>query len=125
MSVSSATAAGVGLHPCRGARKLYAVAREALEREKPIVVLKLGRTEAGSRAAASHTGAIAGVHDIYQAAFKQYGLIGRKPCNELYETAILLRNRRWPKGRRVASVAATGGNIVHLADMGADQGIDW
>jgi acetyltransferase len=105
--------------------KLEAVAREALEREKPIVVLKLGRTEAGSRAASSHTGAIAGVDDIYQAAFKQYGLIGASTCNELYETAILLRKRRWPKGRRTASVAATGGNIVHLADMGADQGIEW
>ena len=105
--------------------KLEAVAREALEREKPIVVLKLGRTEAGSRAASSHTGAIAGVDDIYQAAFKQYGLIGVNTCNELYETAILLRKRRWPKGRRTASVAATGGNIVHLADMGADQGIEW
>ena len=105
--------------------KLRAVALEALEREKPIVVLKLGRTEAGGRAAASHTGAIAGVDDIYQAAFKQYGMIGVNTCNELYETAILLRKRRWPKGRRAASVAATGGNIVHLADMGAEQGIDW
>ena len=105
--------------------KLQAVAREALEREKPLVVLKLGRTEAGSRAAASHTGAIAGEDEIYAAAFKQYGLIRVNTCNELYETAILLRNRRWPKGRRAASVAATGGNIVHLADMGADQGISW
>ena len=105
--------------------KLESVAREALEREKPLVVLKLGRTEAGSRAAASHTGAIAGVDDIYEAAFRQYGLIRVNTCNELYETAILLRNRRWPRGKRAASVAATGGNIVHLADMGADQGIEW
>ena len=105
--------------------KLQAVAREALEREKPLVVLKLGRTEAGSRAAASHTGAIAGADDIYAGAFKQYGLIRVNTCNELYETAILLRRRRWPTGRRVASAAATGGNIVHLADMGADLGISW
>ncbi|MBC7779964.1 MAG: acetate--CoA ligase family protein [Proteobacteria bacterium] len=105
--------------------KLEAVAREALEREKPIVVLKLGRTAAGSRAAASHTGAIAGVDDIYEAAFRQYGMLRVNTCNELYETAILLRNRRWPTGRRVASVAATGGNIVHVADMGADQGLSW
>ena len=105
--------------------KLQAVAREALEREKPLVVLKLGRTEAGSRAAASHTGAIAGTDDIYAGAFRQYGLIRVNTCNELYETAILLRKRRWPQGRRVASVAATGGNIVHLADVGADLGISW
>ena len=109
----------------RDGAKLQAVAREALEREKPLVVLKLGRTEAGSRAAASHTGAIAGEDDIYAAVFRQYGIIRVNTCNELYETAILLRNRRWPKGRRVASVAATGGNIVHLADMGADQGLAW
>lgn len=105
--------------------KLKSVALEALEREKPIVVLKLGRTEAGSRAAASHTGAMAGVDDIYAAAFRQYGMLSVTTCNELYETAILLRKRRWPKGRHVASVAATGGNIVHVADMGADQGLEW
>lgn len=105
--------------------KLQAVAQEALEREKPLVVLKLGRTEAGSRAAASHTGALAGVDEIYAAVFRLHGIIRVNTCNELYETAILLRKRRWPKGRRVASVAATGGNIVHIADMGADQGLNW
>ena len=49
--------------------KFKAVAREALEREKPIVVLKLGRTEAGQPRGASHTGAIAGVDDIYRSRF--------------------------------------------------------
>ena len=115
----------MAIESIRDGAKLQAVAREALEREKPLVVLKLGRTAAGSRAAASHTGAIAGADDIYAAAFRQHGLISVNTCNELYETAILLRNRRWPKGRRAASVAVTGGNIVHLADMGADQGISW
>jgi acetyltransferase len=45
--------------------------------------------------------------------------------NELYEMAIMLRARRWPKGRRGASAAATGGNIVQLADAGETLGIEW
>jgi len=109
----------------KSGEKLRDVAREAAELEKPLIVLKLGRTEAGSRAAASHTGAIAGSDDIYDAAFRQYGLIRVNDCNELYETALLLRKRRWPKSRRAASVAATGGNIVQLADWGARLGIEW
>ena len=105
--------------------KLIALAREAAEREKPIAVLKFGRTTAGVRAAASHTGTIAGADDIYDAVFRQYGLIRVNEANELYEMATLLRNRRWPKGRRNASAAATGGNIVQLADVGETLGIEW
>jgi acyl-CoA synthetase (NDP forming) len=105
--------------------KFRQVARESAEREKPIVVLKFGRTDAGVRAAASHTGAVAGDDDIYDAVFRQYGLIRVHECNELYETAVLLRKRRWPKGRGAASVAPTGGNIVQVADVGASFGISW
>lgn len=105
--------------------KLLALAREAAGREKPIVVLKLGRTASGVRAAASHTGTIAGVDDIYDAAFRQFGMIRVHEANELYETAVLLRTGRWPKGRRAASAAATGGNIVQLADVGDTLGIEW
>jgi len=105
--------------------KFKAVAREAAEREKPVIALKFGRTEAGSRAAASHTGAVAGDDAITDAVFRQYGLIRVDECDQLYETAVLLRRRRWPGGRGAAAASPTGGNVVQLADVGARFGMEW
>ena len=105
--------------------KFRRLAEEAAEIEKPLVILKIGSTEAGSRAAASHTGAIAGDNDIIKAVCRQYGLIQVHECNELYETAVFLRQRKWPKGRGLAAVAPTGGNIVNLADAGAIFDLQW
>ena len=105
--------------------KLASVARHAAEREKPIVILKMGRTEAGQRAAASHTGAITGSDDVHSAAFKQFGLIRVDDCSQLNQMAMLLRQRRWPHSRKAAAVAASGGHAVLFADLGASLGIAW
>ena len=109
----------------KSGEKFRRLAEEAAELEKPLVILKIGSTEAGSRAAASHTGAIAGDNDIIKAVCRQYGLIQVNECNELYETAVFLRKRTWPKGCGLAAVAPTGGNIVNVADAGATFGLQW
>jgi acetate---CoA ligase (ADP-forming) len=105
--------------------KLAEVARLAREREKPIVILKLGRTEAGSRAAASHTGSITGSDVVYDAAFRQYGLIRVEDFNELYEVGMLLQTRRWPKNDGVAAISISGGNIALVADLGSSLGLNY
>lgn len=106
-------------------QRLFEVAHHAAEKEKPIVMVKLGRTEAGSQAAASHTGAMAGSDAICDAALRQCGIIRVDDCNELAEVAMLLRTKRWPKGTRAGATTISGGNGVLLVDLGASVGISW
>lgn len=105
--------------------KLKAVATRAARAQKPIVIVKLGRSESGREAAASHTGAMTGSDAVHSAAFRQFGLIRVDDCNELNAMAMMLRQRRWPDGRRAAAVAASGGHAVLLADLGGLLGIEW
>lgn len=105
--------------------KFFALARKAAEREKPIVLVKLGRTEQGSRAAASHTGAVTGSDAVHDAAFRQGGVIRVDDCSELYLTAMALSQQRWPAGNRCSALAISGGNLVLLSDLGAALGLDW
>ena len=109
----------------RDGERFRALAARAEELGKAIVLVKVGRTESGSRAAASHTGAVTGSDAVADAAFEQLGVIRVDDCDELYETAMLLRRRRPPVGRRAAATSISGGNLVMVADLGASLGIEW
>lgn len=109
----------------RSGERFRALAQAAAERSKPLIILKFGKTEAGRKAAASHTGAITGADDVADAAFKQFGVIRVDDCNELYEFAKLLRKRRLPKGKRMAALTGSGGHCVLVADTASSLGLQW
>ena len=85
-------------------------------RHKPIVAVKSGRTKAGSRAASSHTGALASSDEAVSALFRQAGVIRVDTIEEMFDTASLLANQPIPMGRRVGIVTNAGGPGILAAD---------
>lgn len=105
--------------------KLRVLAKRAAELDKPLLMIKVGRTEAGARAAASHTGSVTGADEVSEAALEQLGIVRVDDPSELYETAMLLRNGRRAKSRSAAALSVSGGNLVLLADLGSARGLDF
>jgi len=97
------------------ARKFLSAARAAA-RNKPVLVLKAGRREEGARAAFSHTGALAGVDDVCDAALCRAGLLRVDRIDELFDAAETLVRSRRLSGDRVAIVSNGGGLAVMATD---------
>jgi acetyl coenzyme A synthetase (ADP forming)-like protein len=102
-------------------------------RRTPILVIKSGRTTAGARAAASHTGSLAGSEAVYDAIFKQSGIIRAQSIHELFdfagafaykeESALGKLKRKMPRGNRVAIVTNAGGPGIVATDMTVSSGL--
>jgi acetyl coenzyme A synthetase (ADP forming)-like protein len=96
-------------------RRFARIARR-VSRRKPIVAVKSGRTEAGARAASSHTAAMASADVAVDALFRQTGVIRVNTVDELFDTARVLDRQPLPAGNRVAIVGNSGGPGVLAAD---------
>ncbi len=99
-------------------------AARAVSRIKPIIVLKAGRTQAGTQAAASHTGTMVGEDQIYDAAFKRAGIVRVRTFEELFDCAELLAKQPRPNGPGLAIITNAGGPGVMAADALSDHGIN-
>ncbi len=102
-------------------RKFMSAAR-SVSRIKPIVVLKSGRSPAGAKAAASHTGAMAGEDAVYDAAFKRAGIVRVDTIEELFDCAELMAKQPRPGGPRLAILTNGGGPGVMATDTLARYG---
>jgi acyl-CoA synthetase (NDP forming) len=95
------------------------------EADKPVVCLKVGRSEAAARAALTHTGALVGSDRAFDAALRRFGAIRVGDFHELVETLELLAAPRRPRGRRLAAVSESGGECALLADHADEAGISF
>ena len=103
-------------------RKFTTLARR-VARRKPIVAVKSGRTAAGSRAASSHTGALAGADTAVDALFRQTGVIRTDTIEELFDMAMLLANQPVPPSNRVAIITNAGGPGIMASDACESHGL--
>ena len=99
-------------------------AESALEQGRPIVIIKVGRSDVGARAAQSHTGAIAGSDEAYKAVFRQHGLIAVDTVDEMLDIAQLIDYGIFPEGNRVGIISLSGGAAIMIADACAASGLE-
>ncbi|BBH46550.1 acetate--CoA ligase family protein [Pseudomonas sp. KU43P] len=102
------------------AQRLLPIARRALMAGKPLLIWKVGTSEAGAKAAASHTANLGGAMALYRAAFRQSGIIEVKDVGDLADCGKALLSRRLPKGNRLAIVTISGGAGIAMADSAAE-----
>jgi acyl-CoA synthetase (NDP forming) len=94
-----------------------------LARKKPVVTIKGGRSDEGSRAAASHTGALAGNSDMWNAVFRQANVITVKTLEDLVATLSIFSLSPRPKSRNIGMIAISGGTSVIYTDLCIERGL--
>jgi acyl-CoA synthetase (NDP forming) len=114
------------METCRDAGRLIAALDMARQQQKPVIVLKIGATEQGQAAAASHTGALTGSDAVFDAVFRRYGVLRVRSFEDLLHVghaAALLRAERLPATDAVTLVAASGGFGIMMADAMVEAGM--
>jgi len=103
------------------------VAEKARRLGKPLIVLKVGRSEMAQRATIAHTGALAGADDVYDAVFRKHGVVRVRDLDEMLETAEAFSQlgRNLPQGPRVGMLTVSGGEISLIADLAEGLGFEF
>ena len=116
-------AIGLFLETVRRPRAFEAALALCAETEKPVVCLKVGRSQAAARVALAHTGALVGSSRAFSAVLRAYGAIEVEDFPELVETLEVLGRRRRPRGLRIGAISESGGECGLLADHGEAAGM--
>lgn len=104
---------------------LVRVADKARRASKPIIVLKVGLTNRGARAAMSHTGGMAGSGEVHEAVFEHLGIVQVRDYAELFETALLFSKvKHLPRSGRTVFVTTSGGESAMLEDLAPGTGVE-
>ncbi|TAN40987.1 MAG: CoA-binding protein [Nitrospirae bacterium] len=104
-------------------KRFLEIARKA-SKVKPIILVKSGGTQAGARAASSHTGALAGSENAFNAAFRQSGVMRAEGIEDLFETAKAFNSKKVPLGNNLLIITNAGGPGIIAADTAEKLGIN-
>jgi len=121
---TAVTAIGLYIEGIRDIRKFAAAAIRAITANKPVVVLKAGKSALGSSISVTHTGSLAGTDEAFQALFEQIGMIRVNSPVEMVETLKFLSVSGAPKGNRLAAFTCSGGDAAMVADYCERVGLD-
>ena len=125
LAQDDATEVGIGyIEELRDGRRFMEAAAEFVRRDKLLILYKAGETEKGSEAVRSHTSALAGDQQIYQAAFRQLNIIQSHDFAQMAQLAHLAGYRQRSAGKRVAIITISGALGAILADKFIGQGLD-
>ncbi len=109
---------------CRDGAKLRGALAAARDAGKPVVVTKIGRTQAGAQAAASHTAALAGDDAVYDALFRQYGALRARSIEDFFNLGYSLDTwQQRPQGKRLGIFTISGGVGALMADEAEEAGL--
>jgi acyl-CoA synthetase (NDP forming) len=112
------------LEGLRNVERFRTLADRATQAGKPMVAFKVGRSEVGARSASSHTGAMAGSDRVYDALFRQHGVIRASTFSDLLDVSGTLAAGRRLAGKRLAVLTSTGGAGVLVADACGAEGFE-
>jgi acetate---CoA ligase (ADP-forming) len=104
--------------------RFVAALDRAADRGKPVVVLKVGRTERTKRAITTHTGGLAGDARVFNEVLKAHRAIAVDDMDELTEVLAVCQGERWPKGRRLSVITASGGQAELMLDTASERGLE-
>ncbi len=108
----------------RNGTELIKLAHKAMEVNKPLIITKVGRKAAGARAAASHTGSLAGEDRVFDGVLRQYGVIRARNEEHMLDLVAAFTCCHIPKGTGVALITQSGGAGVLMADRCEELGLE-